>query len=115
MGVAHNKCYFEWFEMGRTAYCHKKGFPYKNIEARGFYLVVVEAFCRYRKPLRYDEKFVIRTSLQELTPKRTRFSYELLTIDTGESIASGHTVHIATNKNAKVSPLPSDILEKLKA
>ena len=115
MGVAHNKCYFEWFELGRTEYCHKKGFPYKNIEARGLYLVVVEAFCRYKKPLRYDEEFIIRTSLRELTPKKAHFSYELLTMEKRETIASGHTVHIATDKNAKISPLPPDILEKLKA
>lgn len=115
MGVAHNKCYFEWFEIGRTEYCHKKGFPYKDIEARGLYLVVVEAFCRYKKPLKYDEKFIIRTSLQELTPKKAHFSYELVTTEKRELIASGFTVHIATDENAKVCSLPSDILEKLKA
>jgi acyl-CoA thioester hydrolase len=114
MGVAHNKCYFEWFEIGRTAYCQKKGFPYRNIEERGFYLVVVEAFCRYRKPLKYDDDFIISTSLQELTSKKVRFSYELLTTAKREPIASGYTVHIATDGNAKVSLLPSDILEKLK-
>ena len=34
MGVAHNKSYFEWFEIGRTEFCRKKGIPYKEIEAR---------------------------------------------------------------------------------
>jgi acyl-CoA thioesterase FadM len=31
MGVAHNKCYFEWFEIDRTEYCRHKGIPYKDI------------------------------------------------------------------------------------
>ena len=114
MGVAHNKCYFDWFEIGRTEYCHKKGAPYKDIEARGYFLVVVEAFCRYKKALRYDEKFIIRASLQELTPKKAIFAYELVTLKEKKLIASGYTVHIATDKNAKVCPLPSDIVEKLK-
>jgi len=114
MGVAHNKCYFEWFEIGRTEYCRKKRIPYKDIEARGHYLVVVEAFCRYKKTLRYDEKFVIRVSLQELTPKKAIFSYELMTRKERKPIASGYTVHISTDVNAKVCPLPSDIREKLK-
>jgi hypothetical protein len=35
MGVAHNKAYFEWFEIGRTEYCRKQQIPYKDIEARG--------------------------------------------------------------------------------
>ena len=114
MGVAHNKCYFDWFEIGRTEYCLKKEIPYKEIEARGFYLVVVEAFCRYRKALRYDENFIIRVSLEELTPKKAIFAYELMTKKERKAVASGYTVHIATDINSKVSPLPSDILQKLK-
>ena len=113
MGVAHNKCYFEWFEIGRTEYCRKKNIPYKDIEARGYYLVVVEAFCRYKKALRYDEKFIIRVALQELTPKKAVFAYELMTKKERKSVASGYTVHISTDANAKVCPLPSDILQKL--
>ncbi len=54
MGVAHNKNYFEWFEIGRTEYCRQKNIPYKDIETQGFFLVVVEAFCKYKKPLKYD-------------------------------------------------------------
>lgn len=73
MGVAHNKNYFEWFEIGRTEYCNQKNIPYKNIEARGYYLVVVEAYCKYKKPLRYDEKFIIRVSLEEITAKKVVF------------------------------------------
>lgn len=114
MGVAHNKCYFDWFEIGRTEYCLKKEIPYKEIEARGYYLVVVEAFCRYRKALRYDEDFIIRVSLEELTPKKAIFAYELMTKKERKAVASGYTVHIATDINSKVSPLPSDILQKLK-
>jgi hypothetical protein len=49
MGVAHNKNYFEWFEIGRTEYCRQKNIPYKDIEAEGFYLVggrILPGCCR---------------------------------------------------------------------
>ncbi len=114
MGVAHNKNYFEWFEIGRTEYCRQKKIPYKDIEAKGFYLVVVEAYCKYKKPLRYDEKFIIRIFLEKITPKKVVFAYELVTKEDKELIASGYTVHIVTNSKAEVCTLPPDILDKIK-
>ncbi len=114
MGVAHNKIYFEWFEIGRTEYCRRKKIPYKNIEEEGFFLVVAEAFCRYKRPLRYDETFLIRVFLEEITPKKMIFAYELVTKKEKKLIATGHTVHVATNANAEVRSLPPEILNKLK-
>jgi acyl-CoA thioester hydrolase len=115
MGVAHNKNYFEWFEIGRTEYCRQRNIPYKDIEARGFFLVVVEAFCKYKKPLRYDQRFLIRVFLEKITPKKVEFSYELLSKEEKKLIASGHTVHIVTNSKAKACSLPPDIIDRLKA
>ena len=115
MGVVHNKNYFEWFEIGRTEYCRQKNIPYKNIEAQGYYLVVVEAFCKYKKPLRYDEKFIIRVFLEKITPKKVIFAYELVTKEEKKLIASGYTVHIVTNSKAEVSSLPPHIISPLEA
>jgi len=113
MGVAHNKSYFEWFEIGRTEFCRSKGIPYEEIEAKGFYLVVAEAFCKYRKPLHYDQPFIIRVSLREAASKKVVFDYEILTREDRRHIASGYTVHIATDARGEVSPLPAAVLEKI--
>jgi acyl-CoA thioester hydrolase len=115
MGVAHNKSYFEWFEIGRTEFCRSKGIPYKEVEAQGFYLVVVEALCRYRKPLRYDQTIIIKVTLREASSKKVVFDYEILTKEERRLVASGHTVHIATDARGEVSPLPTAVLEKLSA
>lgn len=115
MGVAHNKSYFEWFEIGRTEFCRRKGIPYREIEAQGFYLVVVEAFCKYRKPLRYDQTFIIRVTLREATSKKVVFDYEILTKEDRNLLASGYTVHIATNARGEVSPLPTPVLDRISA
>jgi len=114
MGVAHNKSYLEWFEIGRTEYCRQKNIPYHDIEAKGYYLVVAEAFCRYMRPLRYDEKFLIRISLEDVKPKKIIFNYELLTWKEKKLIATGYTVHVVTNSKAKVCSLPDDILDKIR-
>ena len=115
MGVAHNKNYFEWFEIARTEYCRQKNIPYKDIEAKGYYLVVAESFCRYKMPLRYDEEFMIRVWAEEIKPKKVVFSYELLTEEEKILIASGYTVHVVTNSKAQVCSLPEEILRKFKS
>ena len=115
MGVAHNKNYFEWFEVARTEYCRQKNIPYKDIEAQGYFLVVAESFCRYKMPLRYDEEFLIRVWAEEMKPKKVVFSYELLTAEEKKLIASGYTVHVVTDSEAKVCSLPEEILGKFKS
>jgi acyl-CoA thioester hydrolase len=113
MGVAHNKSYFEWFELGRTEFCRQKGIPYKDIEALGYYLVVVEACCKYRKPLRYDQVFVIRVRLREITAKKVIFDYWLLTTEDKKIVAAGSTVHIVTNSQGQVRLLPEEMVRKI--
>lgn len=115
MGVAHNKHYFEWFEIGRTEFCRKKGFSYKDIEKKGYFLVVAESFCQYKKPLRYDEEILIRVYLRESSPKKFIFDYKITSKQKGHVAAQGYTIHVPTDKKAKVTPLPSEIYNKIKA
>ena len=115
MGVAHNKNYFVWFELGRTEFCRQKEIPYKSIEDRGYYLVVVESFCRYIKALRYDDTFFIQVTLQEITPKKVVFFYQLLNEDKTQPMAKGYTTHIVTDSKTKVVKFPEDIINKLKS
>ncbi len=115
MGVAHNKNYFEWFEIGRTEFCRQKKISYKSIEDRGFFLVVVEAFCRYKKALRYDDTFFIQVALQDITTKKVVFSYQLLSEDKQQLMAKGYTTHIVTNAQSEVKKFPEDIINKLKS
>jgi acyl-CoA thioester hydrolase len=114
MGFAYHGNYFVWFEMGRTELCRRRGLAYKDIEAMGFFIVVAEASCRYRRPLRYDDALVIRTFLSEATPKKFVFSYEV----TGQGDpavvhATGQTIHVVVNREGKVTSLPQGVLDQI--
>jgi acyl-CoA thioester hydrolase len=113
MGVAHNKNYFEWFEIGRTEFFRQKGFPYRNIEDQGFFLVVVEAFCRYKRALRYDDAFIVRVRLKEMSRKKLNFAYQLLSEDRSVLLAEGYTTHLVTNRKTEVCQLPEPLFKKL--
>jgi acyl-CoA thioester hydrolase len=88
MGIAHHANYIVWFEIGRTDFCREAGFPYPDIEARGYILVVTDIQCRYRVPYRYDDEVVIRTSIAELASRGITFAYELYR---GETLHAGGT------------------------
>src|SRR5579863_2716707 len=67
MGVVYHANYLIWFEIGRTDYCRKHGFAYREMEKQdGLYIMVAEARCRYKAPARYDDEILVRTSLKEM-------------------------------------------------
>jgi acyl-CoA thioester hydrolase len=113
MGIAYHGNYFAWFEVGRTELCRRQGLTYREIETRGFFIVVVEASCQYKKPLRYDDAFIVRTSLRQAAAKKFVFDYEVLRKENREVLATGQTVHLVVDRRGKVAPLPQELLDRL--
>jgi acyl-CoA thioester hydrolase len=106
MGIAHHANYIVWFEIGRTDLCRAAGMPYRDIEARGKLLVVVEIGCKYRTPFRYDDEVVIRTTLAAAASRSMRFAYELCDGE-GSVRASGFSVHFWVDRETR-RPVTAD-------
>jgi acyl-CoA thioester hydrolase len=109
MGVVYYANYFVWFEVARTDWLRSTGWSYRDMEAGGVSLPVIEAHCEYRRPARYDDELEIRTRATLLTPVRVRFDYELGPIDTSEASAVGHTVHAALDPAGRPCRLPARV------
>lgn len=107
MGIAHHSNYIVWFEVGRTDLCRATGITYRDIEERGYLLVVVEIGCRFRTPYRYDDEVVIQTTIGEAGSRILRFEYELSDAE-GEIRATGFSRHVwlerETRKPVKADP-----------
>jgi acyl-CoA thioester hydrolase len=105
MGIAHHANYLVWFEIGRTDLCREAGFPYADIEARGYLLVVTEIGCRYRTSFRYDDEVRIRTRIAETGSRSMRFAYDLYC---GEELrATGFTAHLWLDRETR-KPVRAD-------
>lgn len=113
MGVAYHSNYFIWFEVGRTSFCRFCGFTYAELEGKGIYLPVVEVHCRYRKPLRYDQKFSVRTRIKELRRRFISFEYTIQSAGCDGPIAEGETSHVVTNREGRTITLPSEYRDKM--
>jgi acyl-CoA thioester hydrolase len=49
MGVAYYANYLVWFEVARTEWLRDGGWSYRQMEADGIALPVIEAHCEYRQ------------------------------------------------------------------
>jgi acyl-CoA thioester hydrolase len=112
MGVAYYANYLVWFEVARTEFFRAKGIVYRQIEEKDkVFLPVVEAHCRYRSPLRYDDLATITTKIAETGNSRISFDYE---VKKGENIvATGKTKHAFINENGKPVPVPAKVKKAL--
>ncbi len=110
MGVAYYANYFAWFEVGRTEWLRQTGWTYREMEADGVFLPVIEATCTYRRPLRYDDLLSIRTTASLMSPVRIRFDYQVILDEAaGREAAIGHTVHAATGPDGRPVRLPGRV------
>jgi acyl-CoA thioester hydrolase len=107
MGVVYYANYLVWFEVGRTDLLRQAGWSYREMEAEGFSLPVIEAHCEYKQPARYDEELEIRTSGALVSPVRLRFDYEVARPSDGAALAFGHTVHASLDRDGRPCRLPA--------
>ena len=112
MGVVYYANYFVWFEVARTDWLRETGWSYREMEADGISLPVIEAHCDYRQPSRYDDQIDIRTRATLLSPIRIRFDYEVLRDAT--VLSTGHTVHAAIDVGGRPCRLPARVLDMLR-
>jgi len=105
MGVVYHGSYLPWFEIGRTTLLKEQGLPYRELEAEGFRLPVLEVNVRYLLPARYDDTLTIVTTLREKPLLRIRLEYEIWRGQ--ELLATGSTLHaFIDNAGRPVRPPP---------
>jgi acyl-CoA thioester hydrolase len=106
MGVVYYANYFVWFEIGRTDLLRTSGSSYRELEADGISLPVIEAHCQYRQSARYDDELEIRTAGTLISPVRVEFTYEVVRVADGVSLAAGRTVHAGLDGTGRPKRLP---------
>jgi len=87
---------------------------YQSLEAQGMILPVVESYCRYKAPGRYDDLLAIETSLTTVSKVSCRFNYRIRRQDDGKLLVSGHTVHAPVNREGRLIRFSPDLLEQLR-
>jgi acyl-CoA thioester hydrolase len=108
-GHVNNAVYLSYFEVGRVEWLRAAGLSYRELEAQGYGIVVVEVLAHYRRAAFFDDELTLRTELADLSRASMRFEYEVSR--DGELLVTGHTRHacvdLATGRPIRV---PEEVL-----
>jgi acyl-CoA thioester hydrolase len=113
MGVVYYANYFIWFEVGRTSLLRDAGVTYRDMEADGYLLPVLEANCVYRQPAKYDDELDVRTAGALLSPVRVKFMYDVVRSADAAVLATGYTVHASIDRAGRPCRLPDRVRQLL--
>ncbi|MDX2188600.1 MAG: thioesterase family protein [Bacteroidota bacterium] len=114
MGYVYYGNYATYFEVGRVESLRKLGLSYKEMEASGIMLPVLEYHSKFIKPAVYDDLLTIKTIIPELPKVRIHFIYEIynqqnILLTTGET-----TLVFINSETKKPCAPPADFLSKIK-
>jgi len=115
MGVVYHSNYLVWFEIGRVELIRSMGLDYKQMEAEGCGISVVDVHARYRASARYDDELVVQTTLLAVRGAVIRFGYKILRVEDGVLLCEGETVHVVVGKDMKKRSLPEKYAERFAA
>ena len=91
-GIAHNASYLVWFEVARVEYLRAYAGGYQALRDLGIEALVLESFCRYIVPARFDDLLHVHARVIELRGARFRYEYAIVRED-GTLMAEGWTAH----------------------
>ena len=66
MNVVYYGNYAQYFEVGRVESIRQLGYTYKDMEASGIIMPVVDFHIKYLRPATYDDLLTIKTQIREL-------------------------------------------------
>jgi acyl-CoA thioester hydrolase len=111
MGVVYYANYLRYFESARAAYWRSLGKSYKDLEAWGVALPVVEAHCRYRRPAYYEDLLAVDVRVSELRGASLRFAY--LVYRGHDVLAEGDTRHAVIGRDGRPRALPAALRDAI--
>lgn len=111
MGIVYHADYLTWFEIARVDMLDKLNVPYRELEAQGYLLPVLEASLKYKKPAKFDDRLTVSASIRELPSVRITVYYEVRRGN--ERLASGSTMHAFIGKDGYPVKPPDAFMEKV--
>jgi acyl-CoA thioester hydrolase len=114
MNVVYYGNYAQYFEVGRAESIRQLGFTYKDMEAMGVIMPVVEMHCRYLRAAQYDDLLTVKTTLKELPTGHKIEFYQEVFNEAGKLLTAGRVVLFFLQASGKEkTTMPEQLFKKL--
>ena len=111
MGIVYHANYLPWFEVARTQLLREQGFPYRQLEADGYRIPVLEVSAKFIRPAVYDDVLTVIVTMRERPLLRIRLDYEVFRGE--ELLATGHSAHAFCDLNGRPTRPPAAFVAKM--
>jgi len=108
MGLLHHANYVSFFEIARTELFRAQGGNYREMEDRGYFLVVVKMECNYKRPARYDDVLTVRCRILKWSGAKLEHEYEVHRDQ--ELLATGRSILACVNANFEIQRMSRELL-----
>ena len=114
MNVVYHGNYVQYFEVGRTESIRHLGFTYKDMEAMGVMMPIVEWHAKFIRPAHYDDLLTIKTILKELpVDHRIEFHHEVYN-EKGKLLTIGKAIlYFVHSQTMAKTTMPDLLREKI--
>lgn len=101
MGIVHHSNHIRYFEEARIFFMRNIGCDVREMERYGIIIPNVDAYAKYRKPIRFEDEVEIEVRLTKFTGAVMEFQYTARFTGSGETASTGHTQHCFVNSEFK--------------
>jgi acyl-CoA thioester hydrolase len=114
MGMVYHGHYAQFYEIGRTEALRSLGITYKDVEALGVIMPVVEINTKFLRPAKYDDLVTVVTIVKEMPVNHKIVFYGEIFNEKDELLNSGMvTLFFMDAKTMKRCDMPEAIKEKV--
>lgn len=112
MGYVYYGNYLSYYEVARVESLRQLGLSYKELEAMGIMMPVLENHSKYIEPARYDDEIRIVTTIREKPGVRIRFEYQIFS-QSNKLIHEGETRLVFIQMSSGKPCKPPEIFMKV--
>ena len=113
MGFVHNSNYLAYMEMGRIEALRHNGVSYRDLEERGFLIVVARASLDFKAPARMDDELRMEVTLARATRVRLDHAYRLY-VDSSETLCLiAETTLACVDREGRIQAMPAEVLDTI--